>query len=178
MKFDVGMAFVEFHEGGFVDNPNDSGGTTIYGISKRAHPDPLFWSNPTPAKARRIYKREYWDANDLNLLPLHIAVIAFDMLVNHSPGDAVKVLQRAAGGLRIDGKLGPKSRARLNRRDVEIPRIIQHRLSLYDKIVTRRPKDAVFLDGWRWRSSCLSLYSMGVLAGIEIDPSGKLRRQT
>lgn len=175
MKFDVAMDFVEFHEGGFVDDPDDSGGKTIYGISHRAHPDPDFWANPTPAKAKRIYKREYWDSNKLNLLPLHLAVIAFDMFVNHNPRDAVKVLQRAAGGLKIDGKMGPKTRARLNRQDVSIPRVIQHRMALYDRIVKTRPKDEKFLDGWRWRSSCLSLYSMGVLAGISIDPSGRLR---
>ncbi len=165
------MAFVEFHEGGFVDDPDDSGGKTIYGISRRAHSDPEFWANPTPAKARAIYQRDYWSANQLALLPNHIAVVAFDLFVNHTPRDAVKTLQRSAGA-RVDGIMGRETRAAL--KEASIARLIQHRLALYDSIVRRRPKDAKFLDGWRWRSTCLALYATGVQAGIDIQPNGEV----
>lgn len=173
MGFKTAMAFTEFHEGGFVDDPDDMGGTTIYGISKRAHPDPDFWRNPTPAKARVIYKREYWSRNKLYLLPPHIATIAFDLFVNHRPKDAVKTLQRGAGKLKIDGQLGPKTRARL-RQNVNVSRILQWRMNLYGKIVRRKPEQAKFFNGWAYRTQCLSRYSLGVQAEIAVLPNGEL----
>ena len=165
------LEFVEFHEGGWVDDPDDSGGETIYGISRRAHPDPEFWKDPTPEKARRIYERHYWTPSRLYLIPSHIAVVAFDMLVNHGHRDAVKALQRASGAV-SDGILGPGTRKAL--KTASIPRIIQYRLALYDKIVERSPKNAKFLDGWRWRSACLAAYATGIMAGIPIKPNGGL----
>jgi len=174
MSFDQAMAFVEFHEGGFVDDPDDMGGATIYGISKRAHPDPRFWANPTPAKARAIYKRDYWTKNQLYKLPPHVACVAFDMFVNHNPMDAVKVLQRAARGLVVDGVMGPKTRAKL-KQGVSVPRILQHRTALYNKIVSKNRAQKKFLDGWVWRSQCLSRYSLGVESGITVTPSGRYR---
>ena len=41
-------------EGGYVNNPNDKGGETKYGISKRAYPN-LDIKNLTLKKAEEIY---------------------------------------------------------------------------------------------------------------------------
>ena len=47
-------------EGGYVNDPNDSGGQTKYGISKKAYPD-LDIPNLTIAQAMEIYRKDYWD---------------------------------------------------------------------------------------------------------------------
>ncbi|ETZ07377.1 hypothetical protein P618_200441 [Holospora obtusa F1] len=48
------------HEGGYSDDPDDDGGETKFGISKRSYPhvdvDAL-----TVEQAKNIYKRDFWD---------------------------------------------------------------------------------------------------------------------
>ena len=46
-------------EGGYVNNPNDRGGETKYGISKRAYPN-VDIKNLTLDKAKQIYYNDYW----------------------------------------------------------------------------------------------------------------------
>ena len=47
------------HEGGYVFDPDDAGGETIYGISKRAYPH-LDIKELTLDDARKIYFEDYW----------------------------------------------------------------------------------------------------------------------
>ncbi len=172
--FPLAMDFVEFHEGKLSDRPNDRGGYTAYGISSRSFPKdkfPGFWADPTPEKAKILYEKHFFNANMLYKLPDHIAVVAFDLFVQHRPRTAVKVLQRGAGNLLIDGKMGKKTRSRLNER-VSIPRIIQHRLELYDAIVRKDSSQAEFIGGWRWRSACLSIYATCLREGVRVKPNG------
>lgn len=58
-KFKKVMKFILKHEGGYVNHPNDPGGETKYGISKRAHPT-LDIANLTLDQALRIYHLNYW----------------------------------------------------------------------------------------------------------------------
>ena len=58
--FEHAMEYVFEAEGGYVNDENDLGGETKYGISKRAHPDEDI-KNLTKDRAREIYKEEYWD---------------------------------------------------------------------------------------------------------------------
>lgn len=104
------------HEGGYVNHPNDPGGETIYGISRRSHPD--VWRNgrPTIEDAKRIYHRDYWLPIKADALPLPIALMVFDAAVNAGNRQAARFLQRA---LRIhdDGIIGPTTLAAANRAD-------------------------------------------------------------
>lgn len=177
MSFEKAIPFLKFHEGGEVDSAIDSGRHTIYGISSRSFPKlkfPAFWDDPTWDKAEYLYRKYFWDANRLGDLPPHISVVAMDMFVHHAPKDAVKALQRGAGGLKVDGKMGPRTRERLRQDDVSVPRILQWRLWLMDQIVKKRPRDEGNLDGWRWRTQCLDRYSLGLQAGINVTPNGFL----
>ena len=171
--------FIAYHEGGRADIKSDPGKLTWYGISKRAHPPnkyPNFWKNPTPHKAKMIFRTDYWAANRLYLLQDHVAVVALDMLIHHRPKDAIRVLQRGAGRLKADGVMGKKTRARLNEPGVSIPRILQYRLALFDKIIKKNPAQIYSLDGWRWRTNCLNRFALGIEAGISVRPNGKLAR--
>jgi lysozyme family protein len=48
------------HEGGYVDHPDDPGGETKYGISKRSYPE-VNIAALTLDKAKAIYREDYWD---------------------------------------------------------------------------------------------------------------------
>ena len=97
MNFDKIIEKVLEHEGGYVNDPNDLGGETNYGITKRFYPD-VDIKNLTREQAKDIYKRDYWDKNRVESLPENLWHIFFDMCVNMGRGTAVKILQRAANG--------------------------------------------------------------------------------
>lgn len=79
-KLRESLKFVLDHEGGYSNNPNDLGGETKWGISKRAHPN-LDIKNLTPEQALAIYKSEYWEPIGGDNLPYPYCVVAFDTAV-------------------------------------------------------------------------------------------------
>lgn len=117
--FDRAVEFVLAQEGGYVNDPNDPGGETKYGISKRAHPQ-LDISNITIADAKAIYYNDYWlkSGEFIRDISPGLAVILFDTAVNMGTGTAVKFLQRT---LRVteDGVIGPKTREALKKSNIE-----------------------------------------------------------
>lgn len=80
-NFEVAMAFVRKWEGGYVNDPDDPGGETKYGISKRAYPKEDI-KNLTRERAEFLYKRDYWDPLDLDKYPQDKAVVLFNVAVN------------------------------------------------------------------------------------------------
>jgi lysozyme family protein len=109
MNFDTAFEALIGHEGGFVDHPNDPGGATKYGISKRSYPNEDI-PNLTLARAKEIYRRDFWNAVKGDQLPYPVAFEVFDAAVNHGVGTAVRLLQKACG-VSADGILGPVSLA-------------------------------------------------------------------
>ena len=95
-------------EGGYVNDPQDSGGETKYGISKRAYPD-LDIANLSEEDAASIYKRDYWDRIKGDDLPASIACVVVDYAVNSGVSRASKALQGACGIANGDGIIGPHS---------------------------------------------------------------------
>ena len=78
------------HKGGYVHHPNDSGGETKFGISKRAHPE-LDIRSLTEAEARVIYHDEYWLPSRVEEMPDRIRPLYFDMCVNHGLTSAARL---------------------------------------------------------------------------------------
>lgn len=97
------------HEGGYVNDPQDPGGETNWGIAKRSYPD-LDIRHLTRDKAVAIYKRDFWDKVQGDQLPPAVAFQLFDAAVNHGIGNAVRWLQ-AAARVKVDGQLGPATMA-------------------------------------------------------------------
>jgi lysozyme family protein len=81
-------------EGGYVNHPDDPGGETRYGISKRAYPH-LNIKTLTKDQAKAIYKRDYWDAAECSLLEPALALLYFDMAVNSGVSAARRTLASA-----------------------------------------------------------------------------------
>ena len=95
IEFEDIIEVVLKHEGGYVNDPKDPGGETNFGIAKRSHPDEDI-KNLTEDKAKKIYKKHYWDRNKVERLSEDLRHIYFDMCVNQGKNRAVKILQRAA----------------------------------------------------------------------------------
>ena len=83
-SFDKAMDFILSIEGGYVNDLNDPGGETNYGISKNKYPD-IDIKGLTESEAREIYKKDYWDAFGCNDLPFPLDMCAFDSAVQHRP---------------------------------------------------------------------------------------------
>jgi lysozyme family protein len=94
ITFQTALSQVLKSEGGYSFDPNDPGGETNLGISKRAYPD-LDIKSLTPELVAPIYKRDYWDKLAADNLPSPLNYIAFDCAVNQGQGEAA-ILMRAA----------------------------------------------------------------------------------
>lgn len=90
------IGFVLRWEGGYANNPNDPGGETNYGISKRSYPD-LDIRNLTRDQAIAIYERDYWHRSGAANLPWPMSLVHFDSAVNSGVAQANKWLAAANG---------------------------------------------------------------------------------
>lgn len=80
-NFDRAFAVVVGVEGGYVNDPNDPGGETKFGLSKRANPD-LDIKNLTIGMAQDRYRTRYWNPHNLDALEYGKALLVFDTAVN------------------------------------------------------------------------------------------------
>lgn len=116
MSFNIAFIQVIGLEGKYSDDEHDPGNWTggkvnegelrgtMYGISAKAYPKTDIKSLTLPA-AKDIYRRDYWDKLQGDLLPDVVAVAVFKEAVNMGVSGAIKALQRS---LRVeaDGVLG------------------------------------------------------------------------
>ena len=104
-EFERAFDWVVGEEGGYVDDANDPGGETRFGISKHAYPDEDI-PNMTLTRAQALYQRDYWAKLGGDELPVGIGLVLFDWAVNSGVGTAVKALQKLVGVVQ-DGIIGP-----------------------------------------------------------------------
>ncbi len=93
--FNIAVKFVLDWEGGYVNDPNDPGGETNYGISARAYPD-LDIQNLTVDQAKAIYRRYYWDAINLDSVSYPLNFVAFNCCVNCGASVAKRLLSTSS----------------------------------------------------------------------------------
>jgi len=105
LRFQYCIPILLQDEGGYVNNPNDPGGETKYGISKRSFPN-LDIANLTPEQAAVIYYNQYWVPCGGGQLPPHLDLWVFTAAVMSGPVTAIQMLQQLVGSA-ADGKLGP-----------------------------------------------------------------------
>ncbi len=79
--FEKAMEFVLKWEGGYSNDPNDPGGETKYGISKRSYPNEDI-KNMTLERAKEIYYQNYWLKSDCDKFSYPMNIIIFDTAVN------------------------------------------------------------------------------------------------
>ena len=107
MTFQVAFDRLIGHEGGYVNNPEDPGGETKWGISKRSYPR-LIIKELTRDQAANIYRIDFWNRINANKLPDGVAFQLLDFAINSGIETAVRYLQRACG-VADDGHWGPVS---------------------------------------------------------------------
>jgi len=135
-------------EGGYVNNPNDLGGETSYGISKRWYPH-LDIFNLTLTKAVDIYYQDYWLKNKCHLLPPSIATMVFDTAVNQGGSFARKTLQMLVG-VNQDGIIGSQTVAAtsLTSANLLLVDYAKCRAQRYSELAKEDPTQVIFLTGW------------------------------
>lgn len=110
---DKAFDLLMINEGGYVNDANDSGGETKYGISKKAYPY-IDIPNLTIEQAKEIYKKNYWDRCKCDYLPDALSVAVFDFAVNSGVNRAIRILQ-ASLRIEIDGIIGNQTIGAVNR---------------------------------------------------------------
>lgn len=158
MNFDAAFDIVLRHEGGYVWNEADPGGETKYGISKRAYPAEDI-AGLTIARAREIYRLDYWDKIQGDQLPGAVAVHVFDAAVNSGVRQATKWLQYAVGTT-ADGIIGAKTIAATRSIDpnIVVLKFVAQRL----RFLTALPTWPQFGRGWARRvaSNILEIHNV------------------
>ena len=154
-KFDEIIDIVLEHEGGYVNDPDDPGGQTKYGISKKAYPDEDI-KELTVERAKELYKRAYWDRYRTGDLPDRLRNIYVDMCINMGGGRAIKILQEACNSknsnkIDVDGGMGPMTIKAAT--SVEEFRLRAFRVLYYAELIMKKPNLAKFWVGW-FRRSC------------------------
>jgi lysozyme family protein len=102
--FNQAVVLILKAEGGYSNDPNDPGGETQWGISKRTYPN-LDIKNLTIDGAREIYKRDYWDKVKGDEITWPLNLYLFDAAVNQGVQPAITMLQKALS-IQQDGILG------------------------------------------------------------------------
>lgn len=93
------------HEAGYVNDPNDPGGETKWGISKRSYPH-LNIRDLIRDQAIDIYFIDFWDKMKLDGYKDGIAFQLLDSAVNSGIDQTIRFMQRAID-VADDGKVGP-----------------------------------------------------------------------
>ncbi|UVY46318.1 MAG: glycosyl hydrolase [Bacteriophage sp.] len=115
-KFDKEFDKVILAEGGYVNDPDDAGGETYLGISRKNNPKWVGWEVIDDIKkkygtknitsrlkkdvaltnsAKLLYKQNYWDVLELDDIPSQgIAHQLFDTCVNCGKTTAIRIAQQ------------------------------------------------------------------------------------
>lgn len=162
-------------EKGYVNHPNDDGGPTKYGITKKTwhlYAQELFGINPNNVsvqsikeqQARTIYREVYWpwaDAGSVSALDGDLGIFYLNMFII-SPGGAVKSLQRVlvdlGYGISVDGGMGNETldaieNAIQDGKLVELYNYYKDSMKEYwQERIEKDPENASFEDGWNNRT--------------------------
>lgn len=137
-------------EGGYTNDPSDSGGPTNFGITitdYRKYINPTGIASDVKAMdindAKSIYKSKYWDALDCDSLSSGVDYTVFDYGVNSGVGRPRKALERfkSLKGTEL------------------IDAINNERVSFLKALEASQPKDKKFDAGWMKRVEGVRSYS-------------------
>ena len=149
-NFDQCLEWLLAHEGGFVNDPRDSGGITNKGITARVYGD---WLSETmdvdapinedtmrqipDSHVEQIYRELYWNRVQGDRLPAGLDWAVFDWAVNSGPGRSARAIQKIIQ-VKPDGSIGPKTLAAIAEHDaaVLIDDLYHRRQAFYERLKT------------------------------------------
>jgi lysozyme family protein len=139
-KFEQCIKFVLDYEGRFYENnPNDPGGETKYGISKKSYPN-IDIKNLTEEQAKAIYLQDYWRPLDCFQYENKTALAVFDTAVNQGVGTAQKIIAEFEG------------------KSFTAEQYLFRRLRKYLNLVQANSKLTIWLNNWFLRVVKLTEY--------------------
>lgn len=148
MTLDQAFVILLELEGGYINNPNDLGGETKFGISKSAYPN-LDIANLTEEQAKAIYGTDYWLKGNCQKLKPELQYVHFDTCVNCGVNEATILLQRSAG-CTTDSIFGAETLMKSDA--VSIERYLFYREINDALIVEHRQNQISNLGGWSNRN--------------------------
>ena len=151
-NFDKCLEMLLHHEGGYVNHPDDPGGETNLGVTKKvyvASGGKKSMKKLTVKDVAPIYKKSYWSRLKCDDLPSGLDFCAFDWGVNSGTGRVAKALQKICGAS-VDGAIGPKTLALINRQNPKymIEEFGKIRQEFYESLGTFK----TFGKGWTRRN--------------------------
>ena len=151
-SFKKGMVkYIQPNEGCYSNNPDDKGGETKYGITKRWYPEEDI-KNMSRQRANAITYRDYWLSKKLDQLPAELSGPVFDHLYNVGPEQGLKNFHNSLGikSTKEGRIIGPLTMQKLSEIPVDqaldnfISAVIKH----YEEIVKNDPSQKKYLNGW------------------------------
>lgn len=148
---------------GYVNDPQDKGGKTAFGIAQTANPT-VNIDTLTYQQAEQIYYKKYWDLGECDQMPYLLNIIHFDAVVNHGARNSGKFIQRALGflGTAVDGDIGPQTIKTIMGKSKTLADIktlcllsLDQRERFFKAIVANNPSQLKFLNGWLNRINML-----------------------
>lgn len=166
-NFEKSLTGVLVFEGGYVNDPQDPGGETNKGVTKRVYD--AYRRNKsqktqsvkliTQDEIEDIYRKQYWAQVGGDKMPDGVDLVLFDGSVHSGPSQSVKWLQKSLRDMagyagQIDGKLGQMSYdalAAVGDYDLLIAKICEYRMKFLKALKTFKR----FGSGWTSRVSQL-----------------------
>lgn len=164
-NFEQIIPFTRGWEGGYVNDPSDSGKETYCGISREHWPDWEGWPLVDLAKpldtgaiiedkvleemVNTFYYVTKWkDIAGDGIVSKKVAAALFDYQV-HSGDIATRALQGIVG-VKQDGVIGPVTLKAINSQPENLlfTRLMENRIDFLTRLAARRAKDQKFLKGW------------------------------
>lgn len=155
MNFDTAFHKLLGHEGAYANHPNDPGGETMWGVTKRVAQANGYMGEMRDLSvdtAKAIYRKDYWNPVQAEKLPSVLRYAVFDAAVNSGVAQSAKWLQRAVG-VTADGVIGNQTLAAVSNHDPDVilRKILAERLQFMTDLNTW----ASFGRGWARRIASL-----------------------
>ena len=176
-NFGPAFAYILPNEGGYVDNPNDRGGATNFGITQGTLDTWNEQNNGFPEdvadleidQASTIYEAMYWPTGMDQIKSQAVASKMLDIMVNFGVSGGLKIIQSAANsvvipGTTVDGRMGPSTVSTINAAEPTamlkaMVTVLQDR---YNGIVQRDASQSGFLNGWLARAARTPVVASGI----------------
>ena len=167
-NFEIAYKKTLAHEGGYVNDPDDSGGETYKGVARAKHKDWTGWAIIDAAKndsafsknlhnneklneaIQGFYYKKFWSpikATDIQ--SQLVADSIFDFGVNAGVKTSAKLAQKVVGVVQ-DGQIGPITLKVLNsfNEDHFLSAFTVEKIRRYLEIIKLRPVTKKYLHGW------------------------------
>ncbi|MGL5716494.1 MAG: glycoside hydrolase family 108 protein [Cetobacterium sp.] len=156
-KFRKALKEVILNEGGYSNHPDDKGGETMYGITKKkavenGYTGPM--KDLPMSITEKIYKKDYW-RSEFEDFHTEIATFLFDMNVNHGYKGMSTILQRSINlltkdNINVDGIAGKVTYSKalgLNQERLFFM-LFSYRCKYFIDITEKNESQESFIFGW------------------------------